>query len=92
MVPNDGHNSGARTAGIVQIGDAIAKTRPEVQQSQRRLAGHTRIAIRRAGANALEQGKHGADFRHISKRIDERQFSCAGVCEADARAPSVQRL
>ena len=47
-------------AGVVQVGDAVAETGAEVEQRGRRLVGHPRVAVGRAGDDALEQPEHRA--------------------------------
>ena len=80
----------AGAPGVVQVGQPVGQPRPEVQQGCRRLVGHPRIAIRRAGDHAFEQAEHAAHPRLAVERCDEMHFGGAGVGEAGIDAAGQQ--
>ena len=51
-------------AGVVQICDAIRKSRAEMQERTSRLSGHSRIAVRSSRHHAFEKAKYATHFRH----------------------------
>ena len=59
VVADDVDHRRAGLAGVVQVGQAVAEARPEVQQRGRRPVGHAGVAVGGAGDDALEQAQHG---------------------------------
>ena len=92
MVAHDIDHRLAALAGIVQEGDGIGETGPQVQERRCRLAGHAGIAIGRTGRDTFEQTQHAAHFRFAVQRRDEMHFGRAGIAETDFDAAVCQRM
>lgn len=83
VVADDVDHRRARALGVVQVGQAVAQARAQVQQRGGRLVGHARIAIGRARHHAFEQAQHAAHLRFAIQRRDEVHLGRARVGEAD---------
>ena len=79
-------DGGGGTAGVVEIGKAIAQPRAQMQQGCRGLAGHAAIAVSRARYHTFEQAEHRADAVDAVQRGHEVHFRRAGIGEADFHA------
>ena len=77
VVADDVDHRGPAAAGVVQVGQAVGHARPEVQQRGRGAAGHPRVAVGRAGGDALEQGEHR---RACRGRRPARRRSASPTC------------
>ena len=86
MVPDHIDHRRPGPAGIVNVCTAIEIARTEVQQRHGRRPGHTRMAVRRACRNALEQAERRLDARLMVERGDEMHFRCSGIGEARRHA------
>ncbi len=73
-------------ARVVEVRQPVAEARAEVQQRRRRLVGHPRVAVGRAGRDTLEQRQHRAHLGHRVERGDEMHLRRAGVREARGHA------
>jgi hypothetical protein len=78
-------------ARLVEICQAIAKPRAEMQKSARRSPGHPRIAVGRAGDDSLKKTQHAPYFRDPVKRGDQMNFRRAGIGEAGVNSAGDQR-
>ena len=92
LVAHDVDDRRLRAAGVVQVGEAVGEARAAVQQRRRRLAGHARVAVGRAGHHALEQAEHAAHAGHAVECGDEVHLRGAGVAEAGIDAAFQQRV
>jgi hypothetical protein len=92
VVADQVHDRRVSAPRVVQVCDAIGEARAQVEQRQRRPAGHARVAVGRARADALEQAQHGPDSRHRVERGDELNLGRAGVREADLDTGLDRRL
>ena len=90
VIADDVDQRGHRLVGVVQIGEAVAQPRPEMQQGRRRLVGHAPVAVGGAGDDALEQPEHTADTLDPVQGRDEMHLGGAGVGEADFDAAGHQ--
>ncbi len=79
------------SAGIVEIGQAIAKAGAEMEEGRRRFPGHPRVTVGRSGDDALEKTQYAPHFRDPVKRGDQMYFGCARVREAGVNATREQR-
>ena len=86
VVADQIHDRRAGAPGVVEVRNAVGEAGAEVQERERRAIGHARVAIGRAGADALEEAEHGADSRLAVEGGDQRQLGGAGVREADLEA------
>ena len=82
VVADDVHDRRVRAPGVVQVGEAVAEAGAEVQQRRRRAVRHARVAVGRAGDDALEQAEHRPHPRLAVERGDEVHLGRAGVGEA----------
>ncbi len=83
MIAHDIDDALPRLAGIVQEGNRIGETGPQMQQGGRGLSCHAGIAIGRACRYALEQAQHAAYPGLAVQRHHEMHFGRAGIAEAD---------
>ena len=90
MLADDVDHRAARLLGVVQIGDAVAQPRPEMQQRRGRLVGHAGIAVRRTGRHALEQAQHATHAIDPVEGGNEVHFRGAGIGEADIDSARLQ--
>ena len=82
MVADDVDDRAPGPSGVVQVGQAVAQPRAEVEQSGRRPAGHPGKAVGRAGGDTLEGGQ---DTVHVGDPVegsDEVHLGGARVHEA----------
>ena len=73
-------------AGVVEICQAIAEARAEMQKSARWFPGHPRVTVGRAGDDSLKKTQNAAHVRDLVKRGDQMNFRRAGVGEAGVDA------
>ncbi|MNF02022.1 hypothetical protein D3C80_2011150 [compost metagenome] len=66
----------------MQVGQAIAQARAQVQQGGGRLVGHARVTVGRARHHAFEQAQHAAHLGFAIQGRDKVHFRCAGVGKA----------
>ena len=78
--------------GVVQVGQAVAQTRGQVQQCAGRLVGHAGVAVRSACDHALEQTEHAAHAGDLVQRRDKLHLRCPGVGEAHVHLARQQCL
>jgi hypothetical protein len=69
-------------ARIVQVGDSVRKSRPQMKQSHSRFVQHSPVAIGCAGAHTFEEAQDGCDTRFRIERHDYGHFSGPGVGKA----------
>jgi hypothetical protein len=81
----------ARAPRVVQVREAVGEAGAEVEQGGRGPLGHARIAVRGAGADALEQAQHRSHPDAI-ERGHERHLGRARVGEAELDPESARRL
>ncbi|KAG1529950.1 hypothetical protein G6F50_017649 [Rhizopus delemar] len=74
VVTHDVDHGGAGALGVVQVGQAIAQARAQVQQRGGRLVGHARVAVGRARHHAFEQAQHATHLGLAIQRRDKVQF------------------
>ena len=74
VIADDVDDRRRRAPRVVQVGEAVGESRAEVQQRDRRLAGHAPVTVRGAGHHALEQAQHRAHAAHRVQRGDEVHF------------------
>ena len=91
VVADDVDHRRLRAPRVVQIGEAVGEARPAVQQRGRRLLRHARVAVGRAGRDALEQAEDAAHAGHAVERGDEMHLAGAGIGEAGVDAGREQR-
>ena len=72
---------------LCRLARPLPRPGPRCSSVGRRPAGHARVAVGRAGGDALEQREHRAHLGHVVERGDEVHLGRAGVGEAhvDAR-------
>ena len=75
----------ARAACVVEIGEAVAEARRQMQQGRGGLAQHAAIAVGRARHHALEERQDAAYALDPVERRDEMHLRRAGIGEARAR-------
>ncbi len=71
VVADDVDDRRVRLAGVVQVGEAVAQPRPEVEQRRRGAAGHAGVAVGGAGGDALEERQHAPHLGHVVEGGDE---------------------
>ena len=76
---------------LCRLASPLPRPGPEVQQRRGRPVGHARVAVGRAGGDALEQREHAAHLGHVVERGDEVHLRRAGVREADVDAARDER-
>ena len=81
VVANDVHDRRGGAAGIVQIGEPVGQTRPEVEEGRRWALGHAPVPVGHSGDDALEQGEHGPHPLDSIDRRDEMHLRRAGIGE-----------
>jgi hypothetical protein len=91
MLADDVDDWHVRSARIVEIGQAIGKTRAEVKQSACRLLRHACIAVCGSGDNAFEQTENATHFCLPVECGDNMHFRGARISEADSNPSSDQR-
>ena len=91
VIADDVHERHARAPRIVQMCDAIAEARAEVQQCAGGLAGHACIAVRGPRHDTLEQAEHAAHSRFAVECGNEMQLRGARIAEAHFDACGGQR-
>jgi hypothetical protein len=72
-----------RAPRVVQVRDAVGKTRTEMQQSRGGPSRHACPPVGRAGTDALEQPEDDSQSRCTVEGHDNRHFGGARICEAD---------
>ena len=82
VVADDVDDRHLRPPGVVEVGQPIAETGPEVQQGGRGPIGHPRITVRRPGGHPLEQRQHAAHLRDRVERSHEMHLRGPGIREA----------
>ena len=90
MLADDIDNRHLRPARVVQIGEAIAKTGAEMQQSASWFPSHARIAVRRSRDHSFEKTEHAAHLRDPVKCRNDMDFRRAGVREASINSTGDQ--
>src|SRR5438552_17748448 len=83
MLANDIDDARCGLLGIVQIGDAVAETRAEMQQGAGRRALHSVVAVGSAGHDTFEQSKNTAHAVDPVERRDKMHFRRSGIGETD---------
>ena len=91
VIADDVDDRDVAAFGVVQIREAVAESRPQVQQRGGGLARDARIAVCRAGHHAFEQAQHASHAGHAVQRRDEVHLRGAGIREADFHAGIQQR-
>src|SRR5438552_2092491 len=91
MLANDIDDRHLRPAGIVQIGESIAKPGTEMKKSACRFVRHARITVCRSSDHSLEETKHAAHLPHSVKCSNDMYLRGARVSEADFNASGDQR-
>ena len=91
MVADDVDDGRLRLARVVQVGEPVAETGPEVQQRGRGPIGHAPVAVGRAGRDAFEEREHAAHLGHGVERGHEVHLRGAGIHEAGVDAARDQR-
>ena len=86
---DDVHDSGARTARVVQVGKPICQTRPEMKQRRCWMAAHAIPAIRSTRGDPFKKHQHAAQTR-IFESCQEVHLRRAGVRETYPHALSNQ--
>jgi hypothetical protein len=76
---------------VVEIGETIAKARPEMQKRGRRFASDTVVTIGCAGDNTFEKPEHTAHSCDAIERGDKVHLGGARIREAHIDAASDQR-
>ena len=84
MLAHNAHHRRVRLLCVVEIAEAVGQPRAEVQQCGRRLPEHPRIAIRRPGADSLEQAKDAPQPGHAVQSRDELHLRRARIGETEA--------
>ena len=62
VIPHHVHDRSASLLGIVQVGNAVPQTRPQMGQCDRRTASHTAVAVSRSRHDAFKQSQ---DTAHV---------------------------
>ena len=83
MVADHDHHRHVRTPGVVQVGQAVAQSRTEVQQDRGGLIGHSGISVGRTGGHTLKQSEDTSHLGHGVQGCDEVHLRCSRVGEAD---------
>ena len=86
MVADDVDYRALSLAGVVQVREAVAQARPEMQKCRGRLARHACIAIGGSGYHALEQAQDRPHPGKAVKGVDEMHLGRTGIGEADVHA------
>ena len=89
---DDVHHRRIAAAGVVQVGDTVGQTRPNMQQGKRRLAGHAAVAVGGAGDHVLLQAQYGAHRVGFAHLVHQLHFRCARVGKAGIEPRLGQRL
>ena len=79
MIADDVHDRSARSPGVVQVGDAVGKAWPQVQQGQRRDPRHAGISVRRPGDDILLKTENRAHAGHRVQGVDYRYLGGPGI-------------
>jgi hypothetical protein len=91
MLAHDADDGNMRPAGVMQIGEAVAQTRPEMKERTRRPLAHPRVSVCGAGDDSLEETEHTPHFRNLVQSRDDMYFRGARVGEASIDIPRHQR-
>ena len=83
MIAHDIDHGRARALGVMQVGQAIAQARPQVQQRGGGLVGHARITVGGAGHDTFEQAQHAAHVRLAIQRRHKVHLGRARIGKAD---------
>src|SRR4051795_6196279 len=73
----------ARTSSVVEIGQAVGQTWPEMEKGGGGFRRHAPVAVCSAGCYALVQAKDGAQTCLLVEARDEMNLGCTRVGEAD---------
>jgi hypothetical protein len=76
----------AGAAGIVQVGHGIGQAGSQVQQSDRRPAGHARKTVSGSGTHPFEKAQHRLDPRLFFHGRHQMDFSGARIGQAKGHA------
>ena len=91
LVADDVDDRGAGPARVVQIRQAVAETRTEVQERGRGLAGHAPVPVGRAGRDTFEQHEDRPHLRNVVEGGDEVHLRRTGIREAHVDAVRDER-
>jgi hypothetical protein len=81
MLPDDIDKRRMGAPGIVEIGDAVAETRAEMEQGHGRFSLHPAESVSRAGADAFEESENGLDACYPVKGGNDGKLGCARIGE-----------
>ena len=74
MLTDDVHNAGAGPLGVVQVGQSIAQSWPEMQQGGGWFFCHPVVAICGTGHHTLKEPQDAAHARRSIQRRDKVHF------------------
>jgi len=83
VISNNIDNAGVPFARVVQIGPAVAETRPQMQERAGNVPAHSGIAIRGAGHTSFKQAENAPHFRMGIEGGHEMHFRRAWVGKAN---------
>ena len=83
VVTHDDEHRHDGPACVVQVGQPVAQSWPQVQQHRGRITGQAGEPVGGAGGHTLEQGEHAAHRGHRVEGGDEVHLRGTGVGEAD---------
>ena len=79
MVANQVDHGRVGTPRVVDVGDAVGKTGPAMEQGGCGFADHAAVAIGAAGDHGFGQAQHAAHACHFVQGGHEMHLGCAGV-------------
>ena len=92
VLANDIDHTRVAALGVVDVGQAVAQPRAQVQQGRRRALGHAVVAIRRSGDDTLEQPEYASHAGCTVERRDKVHLRCSRVGKADIYVAREQRV
>jgi hypothetical protein len=71
VVADDVDDGCVGPTGVVEVGQAVAEARPEVQQRRGRFVGHAAVAVGGARDDAFEERKYAPHLGNVIECGDE---------------------
>src|SRR6266446_3029969 len=91
MLSDNIEDRNMRPAGVVQVREAIAKTRAKMKERAGGFPSHARVPVGSCRNNAFEKTENATHFRPLVKRRDDVHFRSARVCKAGIDSSGNQR-
>ena len=86
MFPDDIDQGRVGLVGVVQVGDAIAQPRSQMEERGRGFARHASVAVRRAGRHPFKEAEHPTHGRNAVQAGHKVHLRRARVHKTDVHA------